>query len=513
MTINKVVIVGGGTAGWLAANHLGKALNNKDKMSVTLIESPDIPPIGVGEGTVPNIRKTLASFGISETEFFRTCEATFKQSIKFINWMDKDRAGKDNFFHHLFDVPSKYGDDLTEHWLNDGQDKLYADFVSAQHSACEQSKAPKFITTPEYQGDLGYAYHLNAAKFAQLLAKNAVTKYGVEHLRANVTQVELNDKGEISTLVTDAHGSLDYDFYIDCTGFESLLIDKALKVPFVSKSKELLVNTALVVQVPTKESDEIPPYTLATAHQAGWIWDIALTNRRGVGFVYSNNHMTDEEAEAKLDTYLGGKLGDKLDGLTYRKLPMKVGHREKFWHKNCVVLGLAQGFLEPLEASSILLTDFAAGYLADRFPQNKSDMAALEKRFNHVMGYAWDRVVDFVKLHYCISDRTDSQFWLDNKKSENIPATLQERLTLWQQFTPQKEDFFSKFEVFDYDNYLYLLYGMKYQTQLKKQDENDQEKAIQHANHITEISKQLNNALPSHRDLINKIKQYGLQEI
>jgi len=192
---------------------------------------------------------------------------------------------------------------------------------------------------------------------------------------------------------------------------------------------------------------------------------------------------------------------------------MKVGHREKFWHKNCVVLGLAQGFLEPLEASSILLTDFAASFLADRFPTTKNDMAALEKRFNHVMAYAWDRVVDFVKLHYCISDREDSAFWLDNKKIETIPETLQERLALWQKFSPQKEDFFSKFEVFDYDNYLYLLYGMNYQTQLAKQDERYHINAARHADRIAEISEQLTNTLPNHRELINKIKQYGLQSI
>lgn len=509
MTIKKVVIVGGGTAGWLAANHLGKKLHNNSKVSVALIESPDIPPIGVGEGTVPNIRKTLASFGISETEFFRRCEATFKQSIKFINWMDKDNSTKENYFHHLFDVPSKYGEDLTTHWLNNGQEQHYADYVSAQHSACEQSKAPKLITTPEYHGDLGYAYHLNAAKFAELLAENATEKYGVEHLKANVNQVKTNVDGEIASLVTDAHGELAYDFYIDCTGFESLLIDKALNVPFVDKSKELLVNTALVVQVPTKETDEIPPYTLATAHQAGWIWDIALTNRRGVGFVYSNNHMSDEEASAKLDNYLKGNP----DGLTYRKLPMKVGHREKFWHKNCVVLGLAQGFLEPLEASSILLTDFAAGFLADRFPESKADMSGLEKRFNHVMGYAWDRVVDFVKLHYCISDRTDSQFWLDNKKTDTIPDTLKERLALWQQYVPQKEDFFSKFEVFDYDNYLYLLYGMNFGTKLEIKGGAYQNQAESHAQQISQVTKQLNEALPSHRELINKIKQYGMQSL
>ena len=265
--------------------------------------------------------------------------------------MDKQKHGSDNFFHHLFDAPDKFAEDLTPYWLKHGQGNRYADTLSPQHSACESNKAPKSITTPEYEGTLGYAYHLNAAKFANLLCKNAVDKFAVEHLKAHIVDVELNNDGAIAALVTKEIGKLEYDFYLDCTGFESLLLGKALNVPFIEKSKELLVNSALVVQVPTQEEDEIPPYTIATAHQAGWIWDIALTNRRGVGFVYSNNHMSDDEAKTKLDHYLKGNPS----GLTYRKLPMKVGHREKFWHKNCVSLGLAQGFLEPLEATLSLI--------------------------------------------------------------------------------------------------------------------------------------------------------------
>jgi len=507
--MNKIVVVGGGTAGWLAANHLGKKFKDNDAITVTLIESPDIAPIGVGEGTVPNIRKTLSSFGISETEFIRECDVTFKQSIKFVNWMDKHKNGDHNFFHHLFDAPDKFAEDLTPYWLNHGQGSMYADMLSPQHSACEQNKAPKSITTPEYQGTLGYAYHLNAAKFARLLCKNAVEKFAVQHIKANVIDAELSNCGSIVALNTKELGKLKFDFYLDCTGFEALLSGQALNVPFVDKSKELLVNSALVVQVPTKETDEIPPYTIATAHQAGWIWDIALTKRRGVGFVYSNDHMSDEEAKNKLDHYLKGNP----TGLSYRKLPMKVGHREKFWHKNCVSLGLAQGFLEPLEATSILLTDFAASFLAERFPESDEQMLMLEQRFNHVMGYAWDRVVDFIKLHYCISDRTDSQFWLDNKKEETIPETLKTRLQLWQQFSPQKEDFFSKFEIFDYDNYLYLLYGMHYQTQLAPLPSHEHDKSKEQADAIKAIAAQLNPQLPNHRELINKIKQYGLQAI
>jgi tryptophan halogenase len=506
MTIKKIAIVGGGTAGWLAANHLGKELCKKSELSITLIESPDIGPIGVGEGTVPDIKKTLASFGISETDFIRECDVTFKQSIKFVNWLDQDKHGKDNFFHHLFDVPSREdSENLTEYWLTQNDGVPFAEQVSPQFKACEQGKAPKRITTPEYQGDLAYAYHLNAAKFSGLLAKNAKEKYGVKHLFTHVSGVNLSDDGSIDSLTTKNDGDLAFDFFIDCSGFESLLISKAMKVPFVDVSDKLLVNTALVVQVPTEKNSVIPPYTIATAHQAGWIWDIALPNRRGVGFVYSNNHMSDEEAQAKLDYYLGGNKPE----LIYKKLPMKIGYREKFWHKNCVALGLAQGFLEPLEATSILLTDFAANFLAQRFPSEKDELLILEMRFNNAMGHAWKRVVDFIKLHYCLSDRQDSSFWQENRDPSTIPEELINKLAMWEKFIPISDDFFSQFEVFYLENFLFVLYGMKYKTTLNNSGVTDSKERIAA---LKEVTDNLMNNLPEHRDLLEKINKFGLQQ-
>lgn len=509
MAINKIAIVGGGTAGWLAANHLGQVFKNHKEITIMLIESKDIPPIGVGEGTVPNIRKTLEKFGISETDFIRECDVTFKQSIKFANWMDKGTHGDNNFYHHLFDAPNPIGIDLTSYWQHHCSDKPYADVVSFQHDICEKGLAPKAITTPEYQSNLSYAYHLNAAKFAKLLSKNAQEKFGVKHLFANISSAKNKPDGNIEALITDEGKALNFDFYIDCTGFESLLIDKNLAVPFVDKSKQLLVNSALVVQVPTDGKCDIPPYTIATAHQAGWIWDIALPNRRGVGFVYSDDHLSDDEAKEKLNRYLGGNL----EGLPWRKIPMKVGHRQKFWHKNCVALGLAQGFLEPLEATSILLTDFAASFLANRFPRQENEMQALEKRFNHVMQYAWERVIDFVKLHYLLSDRTDSQFWLDNQSEQTIPKSLQEKLSIWKNAQPLRDDFFSKFEVFDLENYLYVLYGMNFNSQTSPLTDADLTQAKEAEKKMSEIKQQLTSSLPKHRELIERIHLYGLQKI
>lgn len=511
MEINRVVIIGGGTAGWLAANHIGSELHNQHDISITLIESPDIPPIGVGEGTVPDIRNTLARFGISESALIKECDATFKQSIKFVNWMDRTRYGDGNFFHHLFDVPNPNDiKPLTQEFLHKrSSSKTYAEYLSSQHNICELGLAPKDITMPEYTGELAYAYHLNAGKFADLLARNAVEKYGVKHLKANVTDVHLGEDGSISSLTTDKYANLKFDFYVDCSGFESLLMSQALKVPFVDVSNTLLIDSALVVQVPTDIEDAIPPYTIATAHQAGWIWDIALSNRRGVGFVYSSKYMSDGEAETKLDRYLGGNK----KGLMYRKIPMPVGYREKFWHKNCVALGLAQGFLEPLEATSILLTDFSAKFLVQRFPKNTEQLRSLEQRFNHAMQYSWKRTIDFIKLHYSLSDRTDSDFWLANKNLDDACGTLKERLALWQDYIPAKDDFFSQFEVFYLENFLFVLYGMDYNTQIGDMSSELKTENKARLQRRKEIDKYLSQKLPVHRDILDKIKKYGMQSI
>ncbi|WP_299793892.1 tryptophan halogenase family protein [uncultured Shewanella sp.] len=508
MDIKKVVIVGGGTAGWLAANHLGKAALNNELLSVTLIESPDIPTIGVGEGTVPAIRQSLQSFGISETEFIRRCDVTFKQSIKFANWLDKEVHGQLNFYHHLFDMPSSLGTELTQSWLAE-KGRAYAEVISPQHAVCEAYKGPKTISDAEYKGHLGYAYHLNAAKFAKLLSENARERFNVQHITANVQDVILGEEGEIKSLVTDSAGTLEFDFYIDCSGFASLLIDRALKVPFVDKAGQLFVDKAITVQVPTEPNSDIPPFTIATAHQSGWIWDIALSNRRGVGFVYSSKYMDDEIAISKLDRYLGGKLSEH----NYRMIPMKVGYREHSWEKNCVALGLAQGFLEPLEATSILLTDFSAQLLANRFPNSTSEFDEIRQQFNMVVGYAWERVVDFIKLHYCLSDRSDSQFWIDNRGPDTMSDELIKRLSLWNNFIPNREDFFSKFEVFDMENYLYVLYGMNFPTQVFPAQAIDKSNTRIHSDKVARVAELLVNELPNHRELLDKINRYGLQEV
>lgn len=291
--VNSVLIVGGGTAGWITVAKLAKQLNSIDPSSVqvTLVESPDIPIIGVGEGTWPTMRKTLESLGIDEAEFIRECDATFKQATKFVNWQHAAKNGQNNHYFHLFGSifnPEEFN--LSPYWDMGlaGEGVSYAQAVGAQEYLCELDLGPKKITTPAYQGMQNYAYHLNAGKFSEFIRKHAVSKLGVKHLKANVQSVNLDSQGYIASVDTDLVGVLQADFFIDCSGFKSLLLGDALGVKFKSINDVLLNDTAVVMQVPFESEDsEIRPYTTSTAQECGWIWDIGLQERRGVGYVYS----------------------------------------------------------------------------------------------------------------------------------------------------------------------------------------------------------------------------------
>lgn len=501
--IKKIAIVGGGTAGWLVANHLGKALRERSDIALTLIESPSIPAIGVGEGTVPMMRDTLRYFEISERQFIAECDATFKQSVKFINWLDKDTYGEGNFYHHLFEYPFPADIDMSNFWLHSKKQQSYAEYASFQQAVCEAGLAPKRHDSAEFEGVVAYAYHLDAKKFGQLLQRNAVERFGVKHYYANVEQVTLDAEGYIESLLTSAGESLEFDFYIDCSGFSSLLLGKTLNVPFTDKTNELFVDTALTLQVPVSEQEPLPPYTLATAHKAGWCWDISLPERRGVGLVYSSKYMTDDEAVSELESYLKAKPGS----VHARKIPMPVGYRESFWEKNCVAIGLSQGFVEPLEATAILVSDFCARLFSERVPVHRNQLPVLSRVFNKRVRYAWDRVIDFIKLHYCLSDRNDSDFWIDNRDPATISEHLKDLLQQWSYSAPKKSDFFSKFEVFDIENYLYVLYGMRYPTQASGLDSAYQKAASELLGQIQTYGQRAADHLPQHRELINALRR------
>ncbi|AWL10752.1 Tryptophan 7-halogenase [Saliniradius amylolyticus] len=512
-SIQRILVVGGGTAGWLSAAYLAKSLRVADPNSpyrISLVESPDIPTIGVGEGTWPTLRNTLRHLGISETRFLRQCCASFKQASKFIDWQQSPKNGQHNHYYHLFDLPGMHWPFSPAGYWAAGLagDTPYADAISVQAKVCEAGLAPKQITTPDYQGLLNYAYHLDAGKFAELLTEVATGELGVTHIQANVTEVQKHNNGDIAAVGTDRAGLLEADLFIDCTGFQSLLLGQSLEVPFKSLSDVLFTDRAVVAQVPhTNEDTELASCTLSTAQQAGWIWDIGLTNRRGVGHVYSSNHTDKTTAEESLRRY----IGSGHDALNYRHLSMQVGHREKFWHRNCVAIGLSAAFMEPLEASAIFLIEAACYMVADQFPKNRQVMDTIAGQFNDSFRTRWQKVVDFIKLHYVLSGRTDNAFWLDNKDPSSIPDSLKQKLELWRHQLPSRYDFSFAFEPFTQESYEFILFGMTpgKLPEAGPLDPDLASRAREQFERIQTAWTQVNSDLPSHRALLNRVQQQG----
>ena len=510
--IRSVLIVGGGTAGWLTAANLAQSFNSKEQgaTTVTLIESPDIPTVGVGEGTWPTMRATLQKLGIKEDEFLRSCNATFKQGTKFFNWQHSDQSGS---YHHLFTSisdPTQFN--LAPYWLQDnaGEGVPYARAVSAQGSIAELGLAPKKITSKPYEGLLNYAYHLDAGKFAELLKSHAINKLGVQHISANVCDVKLNEDGAIAAVITDTAGIQRADFYIDCTGFQSLLLGKAMGVGFHSVADTLLTDYAVTIQVPYNHADApINACTHSTAQAAGWIWDIGLTNRRGVGYVYCSKYVSHEEAENTLRRY----IGPQAENLTARKLQMNVGYRQKFWHKNCVAVGLSAAFVEPLEASAIFLIEAAANMIADQLPTLKANLPLAEKKFNASFLFRWQKTIDFIKLHYALSERSEP-FWLAARATQLIPPSLQELLQMWHTQPVSAYDFSHVYEPFPMESYQYVLYGMGFKQQLTDLRRWQQaDKAKRYFQRVQQLTQHLQQELPAQRQLLTKIYQYGFSAI
>ena len=510
--VQNVVIVGGGTAGWLtagviAARHRGRM---KAGFTVTLIESPTVKIIGVGEGTWPTIRSTLEKMGVSETDFFRHCDAAFKQGGKFVGWT----TGKpDDSYYHPLMLPQGFHDvNLVPHWLRNDHGQTFCDAVCPQGLLCDDGLAPKLITTPEYRAVANYSYHLDAGKFAPFLQKHCTEKLGVRHVLADVQSVKQAENGDIVSVDTKQAGEIAGDLWIDCTGFASILLGKTLGVAFKSCSDVLFCDHALTVQVPFETQDApMESQTIATAQTAGWIWDISLPTRRGIGYVYSSRHSSDEEAERALARY----VGPSIKGLTPRKIPIRAGHREIFWKNNCVAVGLAAGFLEPLESSAIVLGELSAKLIAEQMPANREVMDIIAARFNEVTNYRWGRIIDFLKLHYVLTKRTDTQFWIDNVDPATVPERLKNLLHLWKYQPPWFFDEFDRLEeVFPAASYQYVLYGMGFRTEIGPMDNIvTEEIAARHMNENASMTRKMRSQLPKNRELVQKIYQYGLQPI
>lgn len=457
-TINNLIIVGGGSAGWMSASYLNKLFNDKEKQfQITLIESPDVDSVGVGEATIHSMRFFLASIGLSEKEVMTRTNATLKHGILFKGWQGD--VDNDEYFHP-FEQP-QYNDGvlIANHWANihgSNEDRARFDYsVSPQTQFAIKNKSAKSAKDKEFEGYFPYGYHLDAIKFANYLREVSIER-GVNRIEGHVEEVSLAENGSITNVKLKCGRLIEGDFFIDCTGFQSLLMNAIGNNDFIDYSDSLLCDRAVACQIPHKENkNDYRPYTTSTAKESGWIWEIDLDNRCGSGYVYSSKFCSDQEAEVTLSKHLNSKLED----LKFKHLKMKIGRRAKIWHKNCIAIGLSAGFIEPLESTGLYFIDMSLRFLGEySFTTNTNQ--AIKDKYNDIIGELVDQTKDFIVLHYALSDREDSPFWKTYKHDVKLSDELNNNLALWKSKVPTSSDFARQITQFTSASYAYILYGM-----------------------------------------------------
>lgn len=421
--LKKLVIVGGGSAGWMTAAALSSMLDPR-KVQITLVESEQIGTVGVGEATIPDMINFNRMLGIPEAEFMAATDATFKLGIEFVNW---GRKG-DSYFHpfgeHGVDMQ---GVDFHQYWLmaqQNGSDRPIEDYslcatAGKANKFCHPAPNPKSVLSK-----LRYAYHFNATKYAKYLRAYAETR-GVIRIEGKVDTVELaSENGHIQTLSLDNGQVITGDFFFDCTGFRALLMRQTLDVGFQDWSHWLPCNSAQTIAC--EHTDVLPSYTRSTAHTAGWQWRIPTQERTGNGHIYSTDFMDDDEAQRILLQGLdGAPMGDP------RTIRFKTGCLQDFWYKNCVGIGLSSGFLEPLESTSLYLIQMGISKFISLFPSGNLQPVVVAE-YNRQMHQQFDQVRDFIILHYYATERDDSPFW-NYCRTMAIPDSLQHKIDLFRE--------------------------------------------------------------------------------
>ena len=458
-SITNILIVGGGTAGWLTATILASQLNQSrdSTINISLIEAPGIPIVGVGEGTWPSMRMTLRNAGIKEADFLKFCSASFKQGSKFVGWRNGE---PDDFYYHPFELPvGNDGNDLSEEWWKRERKASFSKACCVQETLCELHLSPKLKTSRDYAGIMNYGYHLDAGKFSEFLRDHCTENLNVALTLDRVRSINSDEKGHISSVQTENSGRISADLFIDCTGFRSLLLGQHMRVGLIDKSDVFPINSALAVRIPYAENAPVKSPTLSTAQEAGWIWDIGLSHRRGVGYVYCDKYISREKAQKQLQAYLG--IDDEvMAGLSPKHLNIRSGYRTSFWVNNCVAIGLSAGFLEPLEATAMMLIENSAHMVAASV-KTQQDFDTASDSFNVQLHKQWDSIIDFLKLHYALSNRPEP-FWQDVSAEKTISKRLRTNLKKWQADFSTQASFNEVDDVFPNASYQYVLHGMNF---------------------------------------------------
>lgn len=457
--IKHIVIVGGGSSGWMTAAYLSRHVQGID---ITVIESSDIPIIGVGESTIPPMKDFMDAMGLSEKEWMPQCNATYKSAIRFRHFHDTNEP---DFWYSFEPLKHVAGRPLSRYWYNKhltqpeyADRNTFFDYCFLAPEFCRQNKTLTSIT------GAGPAYQVDAGLMGEMLRKMACAA-GVERIIDTITEVRLGEDGAIAALARKDGPDLEADLFIDCTGFRSLLLGDALDEPFESYADHLFNDRAVALRYPFEDKEaELTAFTGSTAVSSGWIWQIPLYSRRGSGYVYCSEFQDADDAERELRTFLGE---ERLRDVQARHLKFKVGKSRRFWVKNCIGIGLSSGFVEPLESTALftvqLQVETLAHIIAGRHDYNTSDV----KVYNRVMDSLYEGIRDFLVAHYAITRREDTPYWRAVKYDTVIPDSLGELLRfarLTQTDLPViRQIYRPNFGDFSFtDGWLSILLGMNY---------------------------------------------------
>jgi len=452
MKVNNIVIAGGGTAGWMTAAALSHHFKGK-AVNITLVESSQIGTIGVGEATIPTLRRFYHKLGLTDLDVIKATAATCKLGIEFKDWYQKGSS-----FIHPFGI---YGQGTPEvgfhhYWLKakaSGEQTALSEY-SIGVKLAQESRFTLPSEKPESQLEIfDWALHFDAGLFAKLMKEFSLNN-GVKLVDNKITKAVLSEHdGNVKSLIFEDGSSLSGDLFIDCSGFKGLLIREALKTEYEDWSQWLVCDRAVAVQSET--IGEPLARTVSQAHHAGWQWKIPLQHRMGNGLVYSSKYISDEDAEQCLLANIDGKTLHQP-----RKFSFTPGRVKQAWHKNCIAVGLAAGFLEPLESTSIALVETAIDKICLSFPQTQQPVQYSQQdiaRFNEVTALEYERVRDFIILHYQANQRDDSPMWKFCREM-TLPATLQEKLNIYKKQGEVKQ---YPWEIFGKDSWLAILDGFK----------------------------------------------------
>lgn len=444
--ITNITIVGGGTSGWITAAYLNHRLQwgpTADRaVTITLIESPDVGTIGVGEATTPTLKETLRFLQVSEAEFIQRTDATFKLGIWFEDW-NRTPDGQPIGFMHPFTgggavLGFNPGYSFKEHgWFvgRDGvTDQDFVRTISPTLVAVERMRGPRALDGPEFGGALQYAYHVDAGKLADFFSELCQER-GVKHLRDNVVDVAFDERGHITSLSLEKHGDFPVELVVDCSGFRGLLINQAMGEPFDSYSDYLFNDRAIAIQIKHTDRNKFRSMTTSTALKSGWSWNIPLRSRIGTGYVFSSAFASEEDALSEFQEY----LGDQAKDASPRILKMRVGRTRRSWVKNCVAIGLSSGFVEPLESTAIMSVELMARWLLKTLPTTNFEEPVIDQ-FNTLTSGLYEEIRDFLGLHFTQSNRNDSPYWRAVRSEAKRSESLSQHLALWKYSLPSPVD-------------------------------------------------------------------------